>query len=238
MSLYLKRAILIFIVMLMIVVYLTVTLYQRDFRSAFSGDTAKNIVIDPGHGEPDGGAVGYNGTEEQEINLIIAQKLNAKLDKMCYNTRMTRDTEEGIYSEGSTIKEKKVSDMHNRESIMNDENTGIFVSVHLNIYSDKSSHGAQVFYSVNDDDSKALGESIQAELLRADPTNSRVAKSAGSSIYLMKKAKVPAVIVECGFISNPHEECILCTNDYQVRIATAIARGIDLYYKEKNEESD
>ena len=234
-SIYLKRAVLILAVMTFSVTYLTVTIYNRDSKSVFSCKNGKTVVIDPGHGDPDGGAVAADGTCEEEINLEISKTLRALLEEKCYNVIMTREGHEGIFSEGSSIKEKKTSDMHNREKIMNGTGADIFLSVHLNKSTDPKIFGAQVFYSVNDPDSARLANLIQGELLKLDEKNKRVAKEAESSIYLMKKAALPALIVECGFLSNPAEEQLLQTSEYQTRIALSLACAYLNYQQTKRE---
>lgn len=220
--------------MLFAVSYLTVTLYKRDFKGVFSPSCGKTVIIDAGHGEPDGGALADDGTCEEKINLEISKKLSAILEEKCYNVIMTRETSEGIYSSGKSVKEKKLSDMHNREKIMNSSGADIFVSIHMNKFSDPKIFGAQVFYSAGNEDSKRLAESIQSELLGLDENNKRVAKEAENSIYLMKKAKLPAVIAECGFLSNPNECKKLKTDEYKTEVANAIYRGIENYFGERD----
>ncbi len=231
-SIYLKRAVVIFIVMAAVVSYLTVTLYKRDFKGAFA-QSGKTVVIDAGHGEPDGGAVAEDGTCEEKINLEISKKLSAILEEKCYNVITTRETNEGIHSSGSSVKEKKLSDMHNREKIMNSSGADIFISIHINKFSDPKIFGAQVFYSNNSPDSERLAELIQSELSSLDENNKRVSKAAEDSIYLMKCAKIPAVIVECGFLSNPAECEKLKTDEYKNELANAISRGIENYFRER-----
>lgn len=228
MSLYLKRALVILFVMLFVVAYLILRFYKTEVRGAFS--KTATLIIDAGHGEPDGGAVGACGTVEAGINLKIAEKVRAKLEERCYNVHMTRETAEGIYSEGTTIREKKRSDMHNRKRMMNESGASAFVSIHMNIYTDSQYRGAQVFYSENEEGSARLAHCIQSALLLMDPDNTRVEKAASPSIYLMKEASLPAVIVECGFLSNPEEEALLNTDDYQERLAESICQGIEDYF--------
>ncbi len=230
MSLYLKRASVIFFVMLFIVLYLTSTLYKRDFKGAFSEKAVKTVVIDAGHGLPDGGATASDGTCEAEINLEIAKKLSAILEERCYNVIMTRETDEGIYEFGETVREKKLSDMKKRESIMNGSGADAFVSIHMNKFSDPKVHGAQVFYSENSEGSEKLALLIQEELLKADESNKRVHKAADKSIYLMRRAEIPAVIVECGFLSNDAEAERLKDDEYEKAIAEAVFCGIDNYF--------
>lgn len=234
MSLYIKRAAVIFAVMMFSVSYLTLTLYNRDFKGVFSPSNGKTVVIDAGHGAPDGGAAAQDGTSEDKINLEISKKLRAILEEKCYNVIMTRETDEGIYSAGNSVKEKKLSDMHNREKIMNCSGADIFISIHMNKFSDPGVFGAQVFYSAGSEDSKLLAEQIQSELLALDKNNKRVSKEAEASIYLLKKAKLPAVIAECGFLSNPAECEKLKTDEYKSELANAIFRGIENYFRERD----
>ncbi len=236
MSLYLKRALVILFIMLIVVAYLIMRLYKTEVRGAFSAATT--LVIDAGHGEPDGGAVGAHGTVEAGVNLKIAEKVRAKLKKRCYNVLMTRETDAGIYSEGATIRDKKRSDMHNRQRIMNESGASAFISIHMNTYTDSHYRGAQVFYSENDEGSARLAHCIQTALLSMDPDNTRVEKAASPSIYLMKQASLPAVIVECGFLSNPEEESLLNTEEYQERLAESICKGIEDYFMEGGAETD
>ncbi len=230
MSIYIKRGIIILILMTFIVTYLILNLYNNGFKPTFSGIYEKTVIIDPGHGEPDGGTVGISGVYESEINLQISQKISAKLEKRCYNVIMTRETEEGIYSKGNSIKEKKLSDMHNREAILNGLDADIFVSIHLNYFSDPSVFGAQVFYSKNREESALLGEAIRQSLIELDERNNRILKVADKGIYLMDKAKIPSCLVECGFLSNPTDDENLRNEEYQEKIADAIVSGIENYF--------
>lgn len=233
---YIKRATIIFVVMTIVVIYLTVTLYKRAVKPAFSDEKGYTVIVDAGHGNPDGGATGISGTGESEINLKISQKLSAKLKEKCYNVIMTRETEEGIYSEGNSIKEKKLSDMHNRERIINESGADIFLSIHMNSFSDASVSGAQVFYSVNRVEAIALAEAVRQRLIPLYEKNDRILKEAPKSVYLMNKAKIPACLVECGFLSNAENEALLMSDEYQEKIAEAIASGIDDYFKGDTDE--
>lgn len=237
MSLYLKRATVIFLVMLFAVLYLINTLYKRDFKGVFSQKAVKTVVIDAGHGAPDGGAVASDGTCEAEINLEIAKKLSAILKERCYNVIMTREAEEGIYEVGETVREKKLSDMKKRERIMNGSGADIFVSIHMNKFGDPKVHGAQVFYSENSEGSEKLALSIQRELSEIDIGNERVHKAADKSIYLMKHAEIPAVIAECGFLSNDSDLERLKDDEYRKKIVEAIFKGIDKYFESEEKMS-
>ncbi len=182
------------------------------------------LVIDAGHGGFDGGAVGANGTSEQDINLSISQKVR---DLACFfgvDTAMTRKDENAlVYDPSRPIRENKAADIKAREQSVNAVLNPVFLSVHLNKFSDPQYHGAQVFYSPNHAGSRAFAEILQDNLIKGcDPSNHRQAKQAENSIYLMKKLKCPAVIVECGFLSNPQEEALLGETDYHKKLAVCI----------------
>lgn len=235
MVIYLKRATVIFILMTAVVTYLTVTLYKRNFKGAFSASNVRIVVIDAGHGQPDGGAVSSDGIMEEKINLAIAKKVSAILENRCYNVIMTREGHDGIHTSGKTVREKKLSDMKRRAQIMNESGADAFISIHMNKFTDPSVFGAQVFYSGNAPGSERLGLAIQAELLKIDEKNKRATKCAENTIYLMKNAKIPAVIAECGFLSNSAEAAKLNDEGYQDKLAVAIADGICKYFEEGND---
>lgn len=181
------------------------------------------IVIDPGHGGLDGGAVGKNGTVEKELNLQIGLKLENLLKKTGAKVILTRKSD-------SSLAETKKEDMQMRKVMKEGSEADIFVSIHMNKFTQEKYSGAQVFYS-DDDKSAKLATCIQASLKNIlDPTNTREAKVAGEQIFLLRKSDVPAVIVECGFISNEAEEARLKQPDYQEKVAWAIYTGITEYF--------
>lgn len=183
----------------------------------------KVIVLDAGHGASDGGAIGTTGVAEKDINLKIAQKLQKLLEQTGATVIVTR-------ADDSAIAETKRSDMRLRKNIKETSSADIFVSIHMNKFSQSKYSGAQVFYS-SDEKSKALGEAIQASMRNIlNPDNNRVAKSAEDSIYILKKSDVPSVIVECGFLSNPEEEELLTQADYQDKVAWSVYAGITSYF--------
>lgn len=204
-----------------------------------SAPTSKNasfgkvVIIDAGHGEPDGGAVGGDGTNESGLNLKVAQKLNNLLLQADIKTVMTRTTEQGIHdAEAKTIAQMKRSDMKKRREIQQSMGADIFCSIHMNQFSQSKYYGAQVVYDSKNENSKPLADSIQAALKEyVDPTNNRQAMKSDGSIYLLKNAPITSVIVECGFLSNPDELENLKTDEYQSKIAYAIFKGIEDYYK-------
>lgn len=189
------------------------------------------VVIDSGHGGNDPGKIAADGTLEKDINLSIALRLQKYLEAADVNVIMTRTTDEGLYDPDAS--NKKVQDMKNRITLMEESNADIVVSIHQNSYSDSSIHGAQVFYYTTSTASKALAESLQSILISdLDPKNHRQAK-ANDSYYLLKKTTRPIVIIECGFLSNPEEAALLKSESYQDEIAWVLHLGILQYLNQE-----
>ena len=190
------------------------------------GESA-TLVIDAGHGGFDGGAVSERGVSEQAINLSVAQRVRALACFFGVQTAMTR-TDKGAldYDPSRSVRENKIADIHARERIVQSIPSPVFVSIHLNKFSDPQYHGAQVFYSANSAFGKPLAEALQSALISGcDPENRRQAKQAESSVYLMRALTCPAVIVECGFLSNPDEETRLADENYHKKLAVCIVTG-------------
>lgn len=186
------------------------------------------IIVDAGHGGEDGGAV-VEGVIEKNINLEISLKLEKALKLMGYNVIMTRSEDKLIYDpdESKTMRQKKSSDIHKRTKLVNKTDRAILISIHQNKYPSPSSKGTQVFYSPKNPNSEILAQSIQSavsEMLQ--PKNKRMIKKSGTNIYLLYNAKPPAVMVECGFISNPNERKNLISDEYQNKIVYCILCGI------------
>lgn len=185
------------------------------------------VVIDAGHGGDDPGKVGINGALEKDINLQIAQKVKAFLEMEGIEVVMTRTDGEGLYDSGA--ENKKVQDMKRRIGMIEETGPVITVSIHQNSYPEEYVKGAQVFYYKDSGDSKAAAEIMQQSLKqRVDQDNKREAKANGS-YYLLKKTSHPAVIVECGFLSNSKEAGLLTDDIYQERVAWAVFMGIMQY---------
>lgn len=192
----------------------------------------KTVIIDAGHGGPDGGTSADDGTLEKHINLQIAHKLNDILQSMGVETVMIRTEDISIHDENATtIREKKVSDLKNRLSIINNTDDAVFVSIHQNHYSSSKYSGAQVFYSKNNPLSENLAEAIRLPIVSyLQSGNTREIKKSGSEIYLLNNAQAPAVMVECGFLSNWADTQNLKDENYQQRLAFTIAVGIADYF--------
>ncbi len=191
----------------------------------------QTVIIDAGHGGDDGGAIGIDGTVEKDINLDIALKLEKLLKFYGFDVIMTRTEDIMTCDDGlDSLRKRKISDIHNRFDVLEKNPDAVFISIHQNKFEDNSQHGTQVFYSGNNDESKLLAESIQNSIVSVlQPDNSRVVKKSGSGIYLLYHAKLPAVLVECGFISNPAEVKNLNDEKYRMKIAILIADGLIKY---------
>ena len=181
------------------------------------------IVIDVGHGGSDPGKVSTDGIEEKNVNLEIARYLQDYLIASDYTVYLTRDTDCGLYDDN--VSNKKRSDLNNRIQFFNEKNADLVISIHQNSYPDASQHGAQTFYFKGREDSRILAENIQDSLLSIDTSNTRKAK-ANDSYYILKNTSVPAVIIECGFLSNPEETARLTDPNYQKDLAYAISVGV------------
>jgi N-acetylmuramoyl-L-alanine amidase len=191
------------------------------------------VLLDAGHGGEDGGAVGLGGVVEKDINLPVTRKLNTFLRVMGFETRLTRSTDTSIHDlTAGTLRERKVSDIHNRFAMIEQlGDNDFFVSIHQNQFpASSSAHGTQVFYSVNHPRSVLLAQAIQKSVVRLlQPTNTRKVKPSGTEIYLLWHSKKPAVLVECGFLSNAGDVEKLQQDSYQNQMAFAIACGVLQY---------
>ncbi len=201
------------------------------YADTFFDDRTLTVIIDAGHGLPDGGAVGTSGVIEQDINLKIAKKAEDVLTAKNINVIMTRTDENGIWDkDAESIREKKRSDMNNRLKIMKKSNADLFISIHMNSFPATSTSGLRIFYSKNSPEIKELAEHIQSRMCDVTGAKTSVIKTADTSLFLMKNPPVPAILVECGFLSNAEEEKRLETDDYQSRLAWALADAIEKYY--------
>lgn len=207
------------------------TLYKYAISSNIESSSVK-VIIDAGHGGEDGGTQSASGVLEKDINLSIAKSLRDIFDFFGFDTVMTREEDEQIYDAGSeTIRDKKVSDTHNRYKIIEENNDGIFISIHQNHFTDSKYSGAQTFYSVNNPKSELLASSIQKSVASSiQKENDRKIKSIGDEIYLLHHSQIPSVMVECGFLSNHAETEKLCDEDYQTQMALSIFVGTYNYF--------
>ena len=189
------------------------------------------IIIDAGHGGFDGGAVADDGTEEKTLNLQIALKLNEFCNAFGYKTLLVRDDDFAINTIGDNIRTKKVSDMKNRLELMKKYPNALYVSIHMNKYTDSSPHGAQVFYSQKKEASKTLAIFVQSAIIEyVQKDNTRKVKSGNKDIFLLDNATSPTIIAECGFLSNKNDLELLKNEAYQQKLSFAVFLGINRYF--------
>ncbi len=189
------------------------------------------VVIDPGHGGQDGGA-SCGDVLEKDLNLSVSLKLRDIITSNGGAAVMTRDGDAPDVP-GTNGKFVKRDDLRYRLDVLDKADADLFISIHMNKFSEPKYSGAQVFYSQNGEESKVLGELIQKSLREnLDTENSREAKRNESGIYILKNAKVPAALVECGFLSNPAELEKLKTEEYQQSLAEAIYKGIEEFMEQ------
>lgn len=179
------------------------------------------VILDAGHGGFDPGKIGINGALEKDVNLVLSQKIKKHLEDMGYRVLMTRENEDALAG-------SKVEDLKTRVTLINENNPAIAVSIHQNSYSQENVHGAQVFYYTHSKGGEQAAKILQEAMLEVEPENHRQAK-ANDTYYLLKKTKGTTVIVECGFLSNQEEANLLVTEDYQEKMAAAVAKGIQEY---------
>lgn len=192
--------------------------------------TNKTIILDAGHGIPDYGTQSASGTTEQELNLAITLKLQQLLEQSGTKVILTRSDDNGIYEvDKDSIRSKKVSDMKNRVYIGNNSDADIYVSIHMNYYTDSQYSGWQTFYQSKSENSKRLATIIQEALNENIGPNKRH-PMAIKGAYIMDKVNIPSVIVECGFLSNKSDEEKLKTDNYQSQLAWGIYMGIQKYF--------
>lgn len=192
-----------------------------------SGPALQAVVIDPGHGGQDGGAVAPDGTEESEINLAISLRLEQLLRFAGVPTEMTRREDCMVCDPGlDTMRQRKVSDIRNRTALVNGIPNAVLLSIHQNsLPSSPATHGAQAFRN-RQNGAETLAQLLQCNLNAVVNTHrAKEAKLIPESIYLMNHVTVPAVLVECGFLSNAEETLRLRQADYQMTLAVTIAAG-------------
>jgi len=185
------------------------------------------VVIDAGHGGADPGKVGTGGALEKEINLAIAEKLRTRLEQNGIRVVMTRENDDGLYSDGA--QNRKREDMEARVRIISEANPDFVVSIHQNSFPDGNCKGAQLFYYKDSEDSKKLAEVLQKKFPEVLQDGNKRQAKANSDYYLLRKTACPTVIAECGFLSNAAEEALLVSDAYQEKIAEALCLGILQY---------
>jgi len=183
------------------------------------------IIIDPGHGGEDGGAISCTGRSESTYNLEISLRLRDLLQLLGYSTAMTRETDISVYTKGETLAQKKISDLKQRVKQINESPNALLLSIHQNNFTDSRYSGAQVFYPKTRG-SQELAKQLQSALTASlNPGSRRMAKQT-SGVYLMEHITCPGVLIECGFLSNGAEEAKLRSQEYQKKLCCVIAATV------------
>lgn len=209
-------------------------LYAEDGEQVFQNADQLTVVIDAGHGGMDGGAVGISGVLEKDLNLQVAKKLEKLVTDGGGKALMTRADDVSLHTDqDKTVREQKRSDLNYRRSYAADSGADAFISIHMNKFEQSQYRGAQIFYAA-DQDSKQLAEMIKKNIVPvSEKSDGREIKKAYDTMFILQQSKLPSVIVECGFLSNPEEEALLTDDAYQQKIAEAIYRGLCEFLQEK-----
>lgn len=195
--------------------------------------SGKIIAIDAGHGGPDGGAVSREGLIEKDINLAVSLHLRDYLQQAGAIVVLTREGDYDLAQEGTKgYSKRKTEDLKQRVRSIEEKGADLFISVHMNSVPSNRWSGAQTFYYPGNEGNKKLADYMQEELRITLENTDRVAKTA-STIYLLKALKMPAALVEVGFLSHPQESILLGDDVYQRKVATSIYRGILRYTAEQ-----
>ena len=218
-----KRLIKIIIIVVLLVaavVFVKIFFSNCGLRSVISPSSRSTLVLDAGHGGIDGGAISDSGLKESDINLAVALKTEALAHFLGIDTVMTRSTD----TDNSDDKSYSEHDnLVKRAKLANSTENAVLISIHQNKFPSAVVSGAEVMYSDNDD-SKTLGLLTQDNLVALlDSSNRRVARPAPKELLLTSSVNCPAILVECGFMSNPQEAQKLASNEYQLKIAAILA---------------
>lgn len=197
--------------------------------SVFSAESEQpiTVIVDAGHGGEDGGAVSTDGiVSESQLNLSVALRVHDLLRFSGQPTRMTRSEDVSIHTEGNTIRARKASDLRNRVALVNETENAVLLSIHQNsLPSSPVTHGAQTFWN-QQEGAEPLAKVIQDSLNTViNPENPKQPRRIPDTIYLMNHAAAPAILVECGFLSNREDTANLQDPAYQTKLAAAITTG-------------
>lgn len=205
--------------------------------SADAANTPATVMIDAGHGGEDGGAVSLSQIKESDINLSVAKKLEQLLSFCGVHTKMVRQDGQALSTQGDTIRERKISDLKNRVAMINGTDGAVLVSIHQNHFPQEKYRGPQVFYA-DTPGSKSLGELMQKALYEAAESPQKRGIKKAESVYLLNNIRCTAVLVECGFLSNPQEELLLQSSDYQKKLVCAISDAVMEHLHEENMDDE
>lgn len=200
----------------------------------FNENNKTRFVIDAGHGGEDAGAVACDGTLEKDLNLDISKLIFTILELNGEEVILTRDKDTLLYDYYNDLEDykgqKKVYDLKNRLKLAEEKENSIYIGIHMNKFSATQYSGLQIYYSKNTDESKKIATDIRNSVIsHLQPNNKRQLKNADSSIYILHNAKIPAVLIECGFLSNEEELKQLKNSDYQKELALSLFTSLIKY---------
>lgn len=217
-----------------LVLFISALILAINFMSfnCLAEENKKVILIDPGHGGMDGGAVSKSGVNEKDINLKIGLLLKEELESMGYEVCMTRESDEGLYSDNGTVRQKKIEDLNKRCNMKKNSNCDLFISIHIDKFQDPKLCGIGAWYS-NNPESEKLAHIIHENIKKdVNEKNKRLPKPAKEAYKVLRcNDTMPGIIMECGFISNPKELENLVNSDYQKLLATTFAKSIKQYFE-------
>lgn len=192
---------------------------------------APTVIIDAGHGGEDGGAIGANGVYEKDLNLAIALELEQMLSSAGIKARLTRDTDTLLYDRASDYHgHKKAQDAAARVAIAREYEDAVFISIHMNSFSQSKYKGLQVYYSVSSPLSATLAQCVQSTVAKSlQPQNTRKIKPSSGDIFVLDNVGHPAILIECGFLTNPEECELLCTQEYRSRLCATLYFALTEY---------
>ena len=195
----------------------------------------RTIVIDAGHGGEDGGTVGVNGVLEKELNLLTSKDLYTLFKFAGYDVLMTRTEDEMLYDKTSDyVGKKKILDLAARLRIIEETNPDLFLSIHMNSFPQEKYSGLTVYFSKNTSESANVASLIQNDIKEhLQPENDRETKAADKNIYLLDRASCPAILIECGFLSNREECKALCDPEYRKRLSLIIFSSAVIFVEKK-----
>ncbi len=197
--------------------------------------SGKVIVLDPGHGGIDGGALSNTGAVEKDLTLSISKQLRDYLQEAGALVLMTREEDRDLAGEGTRqIRQRKIEDLKRRVDIVNDTGADLFISLHMNAIPSPKWSGAQTFYNRAIPENEALAKFVQDEVRRNLENTTRQAKPI-HNVFLLKHAKIPGILIEAGFLSNPTEAALLQTEEYQGKVAASIYQGVVRFYTNEPE---
>ncbi len=195
---------------------------DRQAVESYSPKASLTVVLDAGHGGIDVGAVGKNGTLESDLNLLYCQTLKQMMQEYGINVVMTREDENGLYSEYKNG--FKMEDMRKRREIIQQTDPDLVISIHMNKFSVSSSRGAQVFYDDEYQSGKELAEVLQKMFI--DNLSYARKETKCADLYILKCVSKPSILVECGYLSNEQEEKLLVQKDYMKNICYCILASV------------